>query len=137
MLERIRDKNMKLKIVSGGMLSLGYCYESLDDLKAMIDERHNKLKDKISKYDPSLRLGGTIAPWHDVRLKKEGYFTRGKCGKNNLNNMDDFEPLLKHLFNSYQYVWIYAASMLGYNPYDSDLSPLYNKTLQNALSGIK
>lgn len=55
-----------------------------------------------------LKLGGTIAPWYEADLKT-GWITKGKCGKSELKNIIDFKPLFNHLFESYNYVWIYGA----------------------------
>lgn len=134
MLERSKERGSKLKFVSGGELSLGYCYESLEDLKGTIKKRNESFSHVIATY-PTFYLGGTIAPWNDANLKKEGYFRKGKCGKNDLKNMDDFKPLIGQLLKSYQYVWIYAAMMVGYNPYDSDVSFAYNKAIIEVMSG--
>lgn len=132
MLERAKEKSLKLKFVSGGGSSLGYCYESLDDLKKQIKQRENQFREVITRYQ-NLHLGGTIALWHDVRLKQKGYFTKGKCRKSNLKNIEDFKPLVKCLLKSYQYVWVYAAMDVGYNPYDKTVALPYNNIIKDIM----
>ena len=134
MLERAKEKGSKLKFVSGGEL-MGYCYDSLDDLKETIKRRNESFSDIIATY-PNLYLGGTIAPWNDVKLKK-GNFTKGKCGRSKLKTMEDFKPLIGQLLKSYGYVWIYAAKMVRYNPYSPDVSSTYNKTIGELISGSR
>ncbi len=128
MLEYAKESGSKLKFVSGGMLSLGYCYESLNGLENKIRSRNADFEDPLNMY-PNLLLGGSIALWADAKLKKEGYFTKGICGKSKLKDLRDFKPLIKYLFESYRYVWIYTDGTLGYNPYDPKSASDYNMTI--------
>lgn len=128
MLEYAKENGSKLRFVSGGMLSLGYCYESLGNLKYKIRTRNSDFKEPLNIFS-DLHLGGTIAPWVDAELKKEGYFTKGVCGKSKLKILRDFKPLIKYLLESYQYVWIYAAGAVRYNPYNENTASEYNKTI--------
>jgi hypothetical protein len=128
MLEHAKENGSKLKFVSGGMLSLGYCSESLEDLKTKIRSRSVGFEKPLGSF-PNLFLGGTIAPWDDAGLKKEGYFTMGECGNGKLKDLNDFLPLMQYLLESYKYVWIYAAGAVAYNPYDPKIAPGYNKTI--------
>jgi hypothetical protein len=50
-----------------------------------------------------------------------------------LRSIDDFKPLFKYLLNRYDYLWVYAASAAGYNPYDGEVTPPYNRILSEAL----
>jgi hypothetical protein len=132
MLEYTKEKASGLKIVSGGELSLGYCQRSLDDMKHRIRKRSIGFKHALASY-PALRLGGTIAPWENSGSRKDGYFTRGECGKSKLKDLTDFEPLISYLSNTYQYVWIYAAMNVGYDPYEKNIASTYNDTLDASL----
>ena len=133
MLERAKELGSKLKFVSGGEL-MGYCYESLDDLKEKIKKRNVQFTSAL-KIFPNLYLGGTIAPWDKPELKK-GWMLKGKCGKSDLKSIDDFKPLISHLLKSYNYVWIYAAGATRYDPFNADISSSYNKSIQEALNEI-
>jgi hypothetical protein len=128
MLEYGKEKGSKLKLVSGGELSLGYCSISLEDLKHKVRSRGNNFFTPLKSY-PNLLLGGTMAPWNDAGSKKVGYFTKGTCGKSKLKNLKDFKPLIKNLSESYEYVWIYAAKSVGYDPYSLTCSSVYNRAI--------
>ncbi len=132
MLEHAKENGSKLKFVSGGMYSLGYCYESLENLKNKIRSRNADFEEPLNTF-PNLLLGGTIAPWADSELKKEGYFTKGICGKSELKNLSDFRPLIKFLLQSYKYVWLYTDGTLGYNPYDPETASEYHKTVSGLI----
>jgi len=132
MLEYAREKGSDIKLVSGGMLSLGYCYKSLDDLKDKVGSRNTDFEKSSTTY-PNLALGGTIAPWMDSKLRKKGYFTKGVCGRSGLKVIGDFRPLIKYLLESYKYVWLYTDGTLGYNPYDRASASEFNKTVSGLI----
>ena len=48
--------------------------------------------------------------------------------------MDDFAPLVDELLANYAWVWIYAASAVGYDPYDPEVAKPYNRMLAAALA---
>lgn len=127
MLVRAKEKHSHIKIVSGGQSSLGYCFLSLEDLEQKMAKREKDFAPIIKEY-PNLFLGGTLAPWPSSDLKK-GWMLRDNCGKSNLTNITDFQPLVAKLLENYRYVWIYAAGAAGYDPYSepsiSDI--LFNK----------
>jgi hypothetical protein len=50
-----------------------------------------------------------------------------------LATADDFVPLFRALFQQYRYVWIYAAKVAPYEPYDSVSASPYNRALRAAL----
>ena len=134
LLEAGKDRKADFKIVSGGELSLGYCYETLLDMRLRVASRQVKFGDALSRFN-NLALGGTIAPWKDASLKNGSYFTRNVCGSSKMQNLDDFQPLFRHLFKSYQFVWIYGAAGAGYDPYSAEDSASYNSALRQALAG--
>ncbi len=127
-LDRAKLKKYRMTLVSGGMLSLGYCYESLDDMKARIKQHKDRYREALVQY-PNLALAGTIAPWSDASLKQPGYFTSDKCGRSTMKNLGDFKPLITEMMKSYSYVWVYAAMMVGYDPYDHSKSAEYNRSI--------
>jgi hypothetical protein len=126
MLEKAKNLESKIIIVSGGNIE-GYCYESLADLEQSTAARQGRFAGLLETY-PQLRLGGTIAPWADSR-QKTGWVLRGKCGESHLKDLNDFKPLIQHLLEAYDYVWIYAGGYAGYEAYDAKVSAIYNKAL--------
>jgi hypothetical protein len=135
MLDRAKEKKMKLKFVSGGMLDLGYCYQSLEDLQAAVKRRSENFLKLLMKY-PNLSVAGTIAPWNQ-KVETEGYFSKGKCAEASMQDINDFKPLIKSLMESYQYVWIYAAGALKYNPYEKTTSEAYSHAIDEVVKEIK
>ena len=132
MLQKMKETGSKLQVVSGGEVSLGYCYRSLDDMTRSIDLRSEKYFSSLLKY-PNLKLGATIAPWNK-REEKTAWMSKGKCKSSEVKNMNEFKPLLKKLLDTYGYVWIYGAMAAGYNPFDSSIYPAYNKAIGDAKS---
>lgn len=135
LLQRIQDQKYPIKVVSGGMLS-GYCYESLKSLKDAIQNRKGTYRQPLDAY-PALRLAGTIALWRDAKEKQEGYFKNDECGKCPVQNLQQFSPYLEEIFTSYEYVWIYAAAMVNYNPYNPSIAAEYNTTIELCLKKIQ
>jgi hypothetical protein len=136
MLQRAVERKYAFKLVSGGevIASLGYCFRDEKQLAEKIEARQGKFKPLLDKY-PNLRLGGTISPWHDRKLKTT-WMLKGECQKSTLENIDDFRPLFKTLLNSYAYVWVYAAGASGFNPYAPTVSRIYNKVISDELQDI-
>lgn len=135
LLERARQKEMRIKVVSGGEQSLGYCFKSVDDVRETISRRRKDFA-SIQREYKILALGGTVAPWHDISLKR-GYFKKNKCADSKFNELTDFDPVVEELFNSYEYVWIYAAISLGYNPYDKNVSERYAAMIKRVFWSIE
>jgi hypothetical protein len=131
MLERARAVHARLKLVSGGESSLGYCHLSANELRETIRLRDSKYEGFLSEY-PNLALGGTIAPWADASARTE-WMLKDKCGRSPLRTAADFGPLYRELFGSYRYVWVYAAKVAPYNPYDAAVAAAYNNALRDAL----
>jgi hypothetical protein len=130
MLERAAEKHSKLKFVSGGEVSLGYCSKTSEDLTAKIMDRSKSFAEFMEKF-PNLRLGGTISPWLSTETKKDWLLKNG-CGKSSLKTIADFEPLFKKLFETYEYVWIYAAGAAEFDPYNSVIAAMYHEVLADA-----
>jgi hypothetical protein len=133
MLERAKATNAKFTVVSGGEESPGYCFNSLQDLQTRIQRRRDRLAATLRQF-PNFRKGATIAPWDRPEHKKSWLLT-GYCATSSAKKIDDFQPLIRELLNSYNYVWIYAASAAGYDPYDPAAVPVYNKMLSAAMNG--
>ena len=136
MLETAKELKAPLKVVSGGEIGIGYCHESLRDLEAKIVERDQIYKPLVEKYAPILQLGGTIAPWDNAK-KKKGWMLKDSCGQAPFRNINDFKPLFKKLFQAYNYVWIYAASAAGYNPWNPKIAKNYNTVIGQVLYEIR
>lgn len=135
MLEQCKKNNYRLQLVSGGE-STGYCFKSLENLKAIIKRRQEAFKPYVDSYD-NLTLAGTITPWDKVESKTSWLVGYKRCFESELKDLDDFKPLITAMFNSYGYVWIYAAGASGYNPYDLASAAPYNKALAGCMHDFK
>ncbi len=131
MLERAKEKRSRLTIVSGGEISLGYCYTNVADLQAKIATRQRLLAPYTESF-PHLQLGGPLTVWESAD-KKTGWLASGRCGQSELRHIADFQPLFKLLFASYNYVWVYAAGTSGYNPYEDNSARNVNAQVQQFL----
>jgi len=134
MLERAKERGMRLTIVSGGELSLGYCYKSLEELKDKVRAREEDFADALRFY-PNLRLAGVIAPWDKPDLKIN-WMRTGKCAESGIRGVGEFNPYIGSLLESYDYVWLYAAHAAGYDPYDPRIYPPYNEAIAGALEDV-
>lgn len=132
MLERAAERRSNLRFVSGGEVSLGYCFLSLQDLTAKMARRSENFASFSTMY-PNLILGGTISPWRSVQVKRD-WLLRDKCGQSSLKTIEDFGPLFEKLFESYGYVWIYAAGAAEFDPYDPVRATVYHEVLAQALA---
>ncbi len=130
MLEQAKFAGYKFKVVTGGEVSLGYCFKSLNDLKQKITIRKKKYSPILVRY-PNLHLGGTIAPWADIQ-SKTGWLLKGRCGCSEVKNINEFLPLFSLLFKTYKYVWIYGAGAAHYNLFEKSKN-FFNQAIKKAL----
>lgn len=132
MLIQAKSSGAKFTIIAGGENSAGYCYRSLTEMIQIYERRRERYQTWLTQF-PNLRLGGTIALW-DKPENKKGWLQQGACGQSTIRYAADFEPLLRQLLATCDYVWIYAASAAGFNPYDPAIAAAYNQVIQKALT---
>jgi hypothetical protein len=132
LLDEVRNKKYNLTVVSGGELSLNYCSNSIQDLNNKIDTRRANYSSLLHK-NPALRLGGTIAPWNDLDLARKR-FIRKICPKATMARVGDFKPMLEKLMITYDYVWIYAATSMQFEPFDPLIAKPFHEIIGEALS---
>ncbi|MBI5696177.1 MAG: hypothetical protein HZC51_10680 [Nitrospirae bacterium] len=127
-LDRCNEREYRLTFVAGGEWGLGYCFSSVEALRARIARRDTDYGDTLLKYG-NLRLAGTIAPWPDS-CRKTNWLLMERCAECDVEDAAGFVPYFRELARSYDYVWIYAASMAGYNPFDDGVATLMNDALE-------
>jgi hypothetical protein len=66
LLDEIKRKNMRLKVLAGGEGSLGYCHDTLGDFGVAIAKRQADMIDSLQQYSGILELAGTMTLWRDV-----------------------------------------------------------------------
>jgi hypothetical protein len=132
MLQRIRQVGMKVAVISGGETSLQYCHPSLKQLQQDIQTRLKGFLPKLEVYAGILTLGGPITLWKD-KSDKSAWLLEGNCGACPARNVEELEPYLRELLQTYNHVWVYApAGPGGYNPFDTSVAPRFNKVLEQA-----
>ncbi|OGP74492.1 MAG: hypothetical protein A2Y80_07905 [Deltaproteobacteria bacterium RBG_13_58_19] len=135
MLEEAAARKLPLRFVSGGEVGLGYCSRSLEELQGKIRRRAERFAPLLAKY-PALSLGGTIAPWND-RQAKRGWMAAKACGQCPLQNLEDFAPFIGALAANYDYLWIYATLMAGYNPFDAAMAGEFHTGLAKSFQEFR
>src|SRR5207248_2186776 len=107
LLDEISQKHLRLKVLTGGEGSIAYCHESLQQFQSAISKRQSDLNSTLQKYQGSLQMAGTMTLWSD-RAAKKGWVNQEPCNAATAANVEELQPYLELLFNSYQYNWIYA-----------------------------
>ncbi len=133
MLDAARENDIAITIIDGGEVGLGYYNDSLERLQARIAARREQFAELQGEASGRFELGGTIAPWNDPSLLT-GWAARVAGDDPPFKSVDDFAPLVDELLTNYAWVWIYAASAVGYDPYDPEVAAPYNRMLEQALA---
>jgi hypothetical protein len=129
LLDRARERRAGLTVVSGGMITHGYCTRDLASYRSRIGARRMAYADALRRY-PQLELGATIAPWND-RGRRDGWLRRA-CGLSPQSAARDFVPFFRELYASHRWVWIYGAGVSDYRPFDADSAPEMHQALGDA-----
>ncbi|MFZ0338965.1 MAG: hypothetical protein WAL45_13090 [Terracidiphilus sp.] len=135
MLDGAREHHLKLTLIDGGEDSLGYCHESAAALKESILDRRQRFRSLCQEYGDALKLGGTIALWRDS-ASRTGWLRYGRCGASDVKQPQDFGPYLALLFQSYRFVWIYAAVAGQWDPLNQAESGPLNRMLGEAKGSV-
>jgi len=67
----------------------------------------------------------TIAPWNNKSTNTGDYWITGTCGLSEFQDLEDFGPSLKLLFEFCDNVWIYGAQGCHCNPSGEDADSYY------------
>ena len=130
-MQRLKQLHSRIQFIDGGEDSLGYCHTTLDDLKQDIRTREQKHASLEQEFSGIFQLGGTITLWSDASVK-QGWMRQGKCGTSSARNLDDLEPYLEELTRAYPYVWVYAAPVGGYDPFNPQVASKFHATVDKA-----
>jgi len=131
LLRYAKENKVPLKYICGGETTPGYCDKSVEDLKRKIAKRDGDVAPFLEEFPDHLFLAGTISPYHDYNLCT-GWIQKGYEGTP-FKTIGDFEPLLKTLFDAYDWVWVYAASAAKTEPYNPVNNKMYSNVLRAAL----
>ncbi|MDD3486961.1 MAG: dockerin type I domain-containing protein [Candidatus Moranbacteria bacterium] len=100
MLQRASEKGYTFTIIDGGE-QVHYYHPSLFSLDYQLAERDKAVASYLSQY-PNYELGAT----HSLALST-GYTSSDYVYPIEVYTLEDFRPLIKRLFDNYEYVWIY------------------------------
>jgi hypothetical protein len=131
LMDGARQRDLKLMLVDGGEDSLGYCHKSGAALNEDISAREQRFTSLFQQYRDSLTLGGTIVLWRDSASRSD-WLTTGQCGSSDVRQLQEFSPYLRSLFQSYRFVWIYAATAGKWDPLDPAQSEPFYRMLRES-----
>jgi hypothetical protein len=131
LLDEIRAKHLRLKMLTGGEGSIGYCHISTDEFNEKIRDRRERMTPALEKYQGSLELAGTMTLWSDPSAKK-GWVKEYPCGSATAATVEDLQPYLELLFHSYRYNWIYGSADGGYNAFAPESAGRFDAVISRA-----
>ena len=136
-LDRIKEKNYNIDIIEGGEISIGWGQTGIKRLNSKMERQAASLQEYVQKYYPHFKLGGVFTLWYDTNILG-GYTKWLNSIPDNLKEikkLEDYPPLLKEMFNHYEYVWVYWNN--GRPPYLNDFDPVnaqkYREVIRKAL----
>lgn len=131
LLDEVARRRLRLHVVSGGEVGLGYCHASLDDLRQAIEKRAAVFAPLLQKYNGILELAGTMTLWSESTAKKN-WVAQGACGKSSADTVEDLIPYMETLFRAYRYNWIYGSPNGGYLAFDPASAPRFDAAIARA-----
>jgi hypothetical protein len=123
LLEEAKQRDLPLKVVDGGEAPLGYYSPSADALERKLASYAARLHPFLEQYPQHLRMGGTLAPYHEPARLTDWIKNASEKGGRVYQNAEEFRPLLDELFASCEYVWMYGASAAHYVPFNPGDAP--------------
>jgi hypothetical protein len=131
LLDQIQHRHLPLRVLSGGEVGLGYCHNSVDDLRQAIADRAIAFAPLLEKYDGILELAGTMTLWSD-RSAKKNWVAEGVCGTSTAASIEELIPYMELLFHSYRYNWLYGSPNGGYFAFQSTSAPRFDVAIAQA-----
>jgi hypothetical protein len=131
LLDQIQQHRLPLRVLSGGEVGLGYCHNSVDDLRQAIEKRAADFAPLVQKYNGILELAGTMTLWSD-RSAKKNWVAQGTCGTSSAATIEDLVPYMELLFRSYRYNWLYGSPNGGYFAFQSTSASRFDAAITQA-----
>jgi hypothetical protein len=131
LLDRIQQHHLPLRVLSGGEVGLGYCHDSVDDLRRAIEKRAAVFAPLLQKYSGILELAGTMTLWSD-RSAKKNWVAQGACGTSSAASVEDLVPYMELLLRSYHFNWLYGSPNGGYFAFQSTSAPRFDAAIAQA-----
>jgi hypothetical protein len=131
LLDQIQQHHLPLRVLSGGEVGLGYCHNSVEDLRQAIEKLAAAFTPLLEKYKGILELAGTMTLWSD-RSAKKNWVAQGACGTSSAATVEDLVPYMELLFRSYRYNWLYGSPNGGYLAFQSTSAPRFDAAIAQA-----
>lgn len=131
LLDEIQEKHLKLRVLTGGEGSLGYCHLTMAEFQEKIRDRSERIAATLHKYGSTLELAGTMTLWSDSSAKK-GWVKDYPCGSASAGSVEDLQPYLELLLHSYRYNWIYGSADAGYFAFVPDSARRFDAVISKA-----
>jgi hypothetical protein len=131
LLDEIQQHHLPLRVLADGEVGLGYCHNSVDDLRQAIEKRAAAFAPLLQKYNGILELAGTMTLWSD-RSAKKNWVAQGACSTSSASTVEDLVPYMELLFRTYRYNWIYGSPNGGYLAFQSTSAPRFDAAIAQA-----
>jgi hypothetical protein len=131
LLDQIQRHHLPFRVLSGGEVGLGYCHNSVDELRQAIEKRAADFAPLLRKYNGILELAGTMTLWSD-RSAKRNWVAQGACGTSSAATVEDLVPYMELLFRSYRYNWFYGSPNGGYFAFQATSAPRFDAAIAKA-----
>jgi hypothetical protein len=135
LLDQIQRDRLPLHVLSGGEQGLGYCHNSVDDLRQSIEKRAAAFAPLLRKYNGILELAGTMTLWSD-RSAKKNWMAQGACGASTAATVEDLIPYMELLFRSYRHNWVYGSPNGGYFAFQPTSAPRFDAAIAQARARV-
>ncbi|MBZ5501201.1 MAG: hypothetical protein LAN59_03030 [Acidobacteriia bacterium] len=135
LLDEIARKHLRVKVVTGGEGSLGYCHETLPEFRSAILKRHAEMETFIEKYKGIVEMAGTLTLWSD-RSATGGWVNEGTCKTATARTVEELQPYLELMMNSYRYNWIYGSSDGNYLAFSPQNAPRFDAVIGRAKTRV-
>lgn len=131
LLDRIRQHNLPVRVLSGGEVGLGYCHTSVDDLRQAIEMRAAVFAPTLQKYNGILELAGTMTLWSD-RSAKQNWVAKRACAASSAASVEDLIPYVELLLRTHRYNWLYGSPNGGYFAFQPTSAPRFDAAIAQA-----
>lgn len=136
LLQRVRDLALPCRIIDGGegAATLGYINPTLGGLLDKISRRWISTGPVLDRFAPRFELGGTVTVWDDPG-ECVGWCQELAGEPNPFQSLRDFQPFLREILSSYDFLWFYAPALTDYAPF-SESAPAFHQRLAESLNQV-
>lgn len=119
--EEAEERGINLRIVKGDETILGYIHTTLGQLHFKMKQRGIMYSRWVKRYPHTFYLGGTISPTATPETRRKGQWIDTNYAGSDINSVEDLYPFFKDIFSTDKYVWIYAAGVAIFSPFNNPL----------------